>query len=348
MKSLKSAALRGSALALLAAPLAAHACATCGCALSSDAAMGYSATAGWRLSLQYDFINQSQLRYRYSPVSASQVAAINDAGGDQEVERDTVNRYITAGLSYSLNSSWSVTALVPYINRSHTTYGGATSDEINSANISGAHATGLGDIKLIGAYQGFLATHNLGVQLGIKLPTGRYGGQNVETGEQVGRAPVYFSSGPAKGDALDTSLNPGNGAYELIVGAYYYQPVSQNFDAFVNGQFQTTVAHELNQANADFRPGDSENLSFGLRYERNPRWVPQLQVNVTHKTPDQGAFADNTDTDGTVVYLSPGLTVHVIKQLQAFGFVQKPVFSRLDGYQVFPRWTGSFGLSYAF
>src|SRR4029077_14700660 len=47
---------------LLLIPHSVHACATCGCALSSDAAMGYSAIAGWRLSVQYDYIPQDQLR----------------------------------------------------------------------------------------------------------------------------------------------------------------------------------------------------------------------------------------------------------------------------------------------
>jgi hypothetical protein len=339
---------RGAVLALCAAPLAAQACATCGCSLSSDAAQGYFASAGWRLSLQYDFIDQNQLRYRYAPVPPAQVAAINDGGGEQEVERGTINRYLTAGLGYSPNANWSVTALVPYISRSHTTYGAADSTGLTADNISAAHTTGLGDVKLIGAYQGFLPTHNLGVQFGVKLPTGRYGGQNVDTGAQVGRAPTYFSSGPATGNALDTSLNAGTGSYDLVLGAYYYRPLSQDFDAFVNGQVQFTVAHALGQAGQDFRPGSSENLSFGVRYEHDPRWVPQLQINTVHKSPDQGALADNPDTAGTAVYVSPGINVRVLQPLHLYGFVQRPVFSRLDGYQVFPHWTGSLGLSYAF
>ena len=161
---------------------------------------------------------------------------------------------------------------------------------------------------------------------------------------------MYFNTGPnaAKHQALDTSLQPGNGSYDLIAGAYWYQAVSQDFDVFVNGQLQAAVAHALDQPGADFRPGDSENLSFGLRYERYPDWVPQLQVNTVHKSPDQGALSDNTDTAGTVIYLSPGITAMVARNVHAYAFVQRPVFSRLDGYQVFPHWTGSVGLSYAF
>ena len=88
--------------------------------------MGYSAVAGWRASLQFDFINQNQLRSGTSSISSAQVAAINDAGGDQEVEKQTINRYITAGLSYRPNADWNFSLLLPYIDRSHTTYGAAT------------------------------------------------------------------------------------------------------------------------------------------------------------------------------------------------------------------------------
>ena len=329
------------------APMAAHACATCGCSLSTDAAMGYSAMPGWRISFDYSFINQDQLRHGTGAVPAAQAAAINDAGGSQEVEKQTINRYYNLGLSYSPDSSWNFSTIVPLLDRSHTTYGNATSDLLTPDNLSGATASGLGDIKLIGNYQGFLPTHNLGVQLGVKLPTGKYGGQNVDTGATVGH-PVVFSSGPNAGQSLDTSLQPGTGSTDLILGAYYYQPVSQDFDAFINGQFQAAVMERLNETNADYRPGNLMTVSTGLRYEANPKVVPQLQLNFTHKSPDQGALADTANTGGSVVYLSPGVTVAVGAHVHMYAFLQKAIYSNLQGYQLFPRWTGNAGVTYAF
>jgi len=73
-----------------------------------------------------------------------------------------------------------------------------------------------------------------------------------------------------------------------------------------------------------------------------------LQLNLSRKNHDQGALADTPDTAGTVAYLSPGLTISVLKNTQLYGFVQLPVYSKLEGYQVFPRWTASVGASYAF
>ena len=63
---------------------------------------------------------------------------------------------------------------------------------------------------------------------------------------------------------------------------------------------------QQDQPGNDFRPGNSETFGIGLRYEAHPNWIPQVQLNVYHKSPDQGALADTTDTVGTVAYISPG------------------------------------------
>lgn len=333
-------------------PTMALACATCGCSLSTDAAMGYSDVAGWRASFEFDFINQDQLRHGTHSISNSEVAAINDAGGSQEVEEQTINRYFTLGVSYRPNGDWNFNLLLPYIDRSHSTYGAAM-NPLTLDKISGASVDSLGDIKFITSYQGFFPTHNLGVQVGVVLPTGNYGGPNADGTGIVGRNPVAFNSGPnsrnpSPGNLLDTSLQAGRGATSIIVGAYYYQAVSQNFDAFVNVQFQAALWHKLDQPGEDYRPGNLETVSFGLRYEENPTLVPQLQVNITHNSLDQGVLADTISTGGTVVYLSPGITWSVVHNLQVFGFVQLPLYSNLTGYQLFPHWTASVGASYAF
>ena len=340
------------ALAACAASPPALACATCGCSLSTDAAMGYSTETGWRLSLQYDFINQDQLRIGSRAVSAAQLAAINDAGGEQEVEHKTINRYTTLGLSYSPSADWSLRLLVPYVDRGHSTYGDAT-NPITADDLSGSTLKGLGDIRFITSYQGLLPDKNLGFQLGVKAPTGRYGGPSADGSSVVGRNPIAFNSGPisqnsSPGNLVDTSLQPGNGSTDLIAGVYYHQAVSDNFDGFVNGQFQAAVAHRLDQPGQDFRPGNTTTVSFGVRYEANPTFVPQLQMNIFRKGRDQGSLADNPDSAGTVAYLSPGATVTIAQNLQGFGFVQVPVYSHLIGYQLAPHWTASAGLSYAF
>jgi hypothetical protein len=314
-----------TALALL--PQTAAACASCGCTLSADAAMGYSATAGWNLSIEYDYIHQDQLR------SGTHAAAMVPDG--DELERETLSRYVTTGLSFSPDSRWNFNLLVPYVMRTHSTFGEYDSSQ-PLGDLSSSRNASIGDIRLISGYQGFLPTRNLGVQLGVKLPTGHYG------------TAVDFYAGPAAGSPLDASLQPGTGSTDVILGGYYYRPVSQNFDFFVNGQFQSAVAHHMDQPGNDYRPGNSTTVSLGLRYERDPAWVPQVQLNLLHKSRDQGALADVQNTAGTVAYVSPGLTGRVTDRLHLFGFVQVPLYSNLYGYQLFPRYTLSAGASYAF
>jgi hypothetical protein len=313
-------------LAAAVVPHVAMACATCGCTLSSDAAMGYSATAGWRLNVEYDYIHQDQLR--------SGTRSVSGVPDGNELERETLNRYITTGLSYSPNSTWNISLLVPYVIRTHSTYGPFDSTQ-PLPDLSSSRSSSLGDIKLIGSYQGLLPTHNLGLQLGVKLPTGHYG------------TAVDFHGGPNAGTPLDASLQPGTGSTDVIVGAYYYQAVSQNFDVFANAQFQSAVKHHMDQPGNDYRPGNSSTVSFGIRYEESAQWVPQLQVNLLHKSRDQGALADIQSTAGNVAYVSPGLTAKVFDHLHVFGFVQVPVYSNLYGYQLFPHYTVSVGASYA-
>jgi len=323
-------------------PAAAWGCATCGCSVNSDAAMGYSAAAGWRMNLEYTYIDQDELRS--GTRTASPAAVVNNpsnpALGGGEIEKQTINRYLTLGLSYRPNADWNFNLLLPYVSRNHTTYGTQlqpfTPSEIAPDQISGAHVASLGDVKLIANYQGLLPTHNLGVQLGLKVPTGQYG------------TAVKFYDGPNVGTPLDASLQAGTGSTDVIVGAYYYQAVSQNFDAFANVQFQSAVAHKMDLPGNDYRPGNYTTVSVGLRYEENPQWIPQLQLNLSRKNADQGALADTPDTAGTVAYMSPGLTVMVAGKLHLYAVLQLPVYSNLSGYQLFPQWTGTMGVSYAF
>lgn len=288
--------------------------------------MGYSVSAGWRLSVEYDYIDQDELR------SGTRSAAGVPDG--VELERDTLNQYLTTGISYSPDPAWSISLYAPYVIRSHSTYGNADATQPLPLP-SSSSSSSLGDLRIIGAYQGLLPDNNLGIQLGVKLPTGRYG------------TAIDFDKGPAAGTPLDASLQPGTGSTDIILGAYYHQPISRNLEMFVNGQFQSAVRHHLDEPGNDYRPGNSTTASFGLRYARSPRWVPQLQVNLVHKAPDQGALADIQSTAGTVAYVSPGVTVQ-FGSLHVFGFVQLPAYSNLYGYQLFPHYTASVGASYGF
>jgi hypothetical protein len=312
--------------------------------------MGFTTAPGWRLVLQMDYIDQDQLRFGTGGISTAQVAALNTPapGLGQEVEHRTLTRTTTLGLLFAPDPDWSFRLMVPYLDRYHATYGGA-SDPVTPDQLSTARVMGLGDAKVMAGYSGFGSDHALTLQVGLKLPTGDYGGQAMNGGPVVGRNPVAFGpSGNSGGMLLDTSLQAGTGSTDLLLGLLYHRAVSLDFRAYLSAQFQGAFAQKLDAAGSDYRPGNQESLTLGVRYEASQAWVPQCQVNLTHKCADQGALADTLDSSGTVAYLSPGLIGRLAPGLQAFAFAQVPVYSNLSGYQLFPHWTGTLGLAYRF
>ncbi|MDA8094122.1 MAG: hypothetical protein M0T84_09470 [Betaproteobacteria bacterium] len=120
----------------------------------------------------------------------------------------------------------------------------------------GLTGDGVGGLETIVSDQGFLSLHSLGVQLGIKWPTGRYGGDNAVTSAVVGRGPVAFCGGPGAGQMLDNSLQPGTGSTDVIVGAHSYKAASQDSEAVANGRYPAAIAGTLDPPDVDNRPGD--------------------------------------------------------------------------------------------
>ena len=97
-------------------------------------------------------------------------------------------------------------------------------------------------------------------------------------------------------------------------------------------------------ARADFLPSASLNLSGGVRWLNSSRFTPQLQLNIKAENREHGAEADTANSSGTLAYLSPGVTVELATHASAFVFVQLPVYQRVNGLQLEPKWLLSVGL----
>lgn len=314
---------------------AVFACASCGCTLSSDwENLSFSSTPGFKLDVRYDYLNQNQLRSGTRTISSAAASQIVNNGDAQEVEKYTKNNYLTLGLDYSVNSSWGVNVQVPYINRSHSTLGTA-SDGTTPGDGGGQYdskTSNIGDIKVIGRYQGFTPQHNFGVLFGVKLPTGSH--------TEFGTSTDSTSPDPV---AIDRGLQPGTGTTDLILGAYYADTLNKNWDYFAQGTFQAAI-----NSKDEYKPGNGMNLNLGLRYTEFSSFTPQIQLNARHVEHDNGANADTVSTGGTLIYLSPGVVVPVSQQASLYGFVQLPVYQNVSGVQLAPRYTASVGARFAF
>lgn len=310
----------GTAGAFLLLPVVAHACASCGCTLSSDwDSQGYYANSGLRLDLRYDYLDQAQLRSGLHAVSRSRYPLPSE----RELEERTINRYTTLGVDYSFNADWGINLQLPFVDRTHSSI---AEGETQTSSSSGG---GVGDLRVIGRYQGFTRSKNLGVQFGLKLPTGDFH--------------QHFASGPEAGAPLDRGLQRGTGTTDLLLGAYYYATLSQDFDGFVQTLAQLPLDYR-----EQYQQGASLSSNVGVRYVHFETVVPQLQVNVRSAERDRGSAADRPNSGGTLAYLSPGATINVSRRVKLYSFVQLPIYQRVNGLQLTPRWTGSVGARYVF
>ena len=305
---------------LLALAPAAKACGACGCTLNSDwASQGYGIQPGFRFDLRYDYFNQDQLRSGTQSVNRGSFSFPND----QEIQQKTINRNLTLTLDYSPTVDWGVALVVPTFNRYHVTIAAGDTDA------SFSQGNGLGDVRVLGRYQGFSDDHSLGVQLGVKLPTGG--------------TKQTFNAGAQEGQALDAGLQLGTGTTDLLLGFYAFGELAPDWGCFGQVLFQKPMGEKNG-----FKPGDGLNANFGVRYSGFSRVTPHLQVNVRAEGRESGVNADVDNSGATLAYLSPGLTFNVSPKFQVYIFAQVPLAQRVNGLQIEPRWSASLGMHWSF
>jgi hypothetical protein len=314
--------LPATALALALAAPGAVACSSCGCTLNSDwSSQGYTVRSGFNLDLRYDYFDQGELRSGTHAADRSAYSFPND----QEIQQDTINRNVTLGLDWSPSRTIGVNLQLPYFDRPHATIAAGDTD------VSTSHGRGLGDARLVVRYQGFEEDLSVGLQLGLKLPTGRIDDT--------------FATGPQAGQTVDRGLQLGTGTTDLLVGGYAVGALGTDVYYFANVLWQQPLA-----SRDGFRPGAGANLTVGLRYTAPlpAGIVPQLQLNARIEGRESGINADVPDSGATLAYLSPGVGFRISGNVDGFAFVQVPVYQRVNGLQLEPRVLGSVGFRYRF
>jgi len=324
------------ALAMIGPAGAAMACASCGCSVNSDwGAQGLSAAGGWTLDLRTDYLNQDRLRTGTQSISAATASQTlnTQTQSPAEVEQYTRNRYLTGTVDYNDGQNWGVSLSLPFIQRTHSTLGtgsdGATFDPANGAYRSSAN--GLGDVRVLGRYFGWTEAHNVGLQWGLKLPTGA----KSQVSDSGSIQPV------------DPGLQLGTGTTDMIVGGYLFDSLSPDWAYFSQLNAQVALNHST-MAGGSYRPGNSVNASLGVRYVGWSLWFPTVQLNARYARPDSGDAADTYATGGRLVYLTLGGVVPVTSTLNLYANLQLPVYQNVNGIQLTPRYVASVGAKFAF
>jgi hypothetical protein len=310
-------------------------CASCGCTLSPDwEYQQITFTPGLKLDLRYDYLNQSQLRHGSGTISPAAASAIVNGGNPQEVEKYTENNYLTLGVDYSWSREWGINLQMPYIIRSHSTLGTASDGTTPGAGGGqyDSRTSSLGDLKLVARYQGFSEACNYGILFGLKLPTGSH--------SETGNSTDATTPGPVP---IDRGLQPGTGTTDAILGVFYSDAINENWDYFGQAMYQKALYY-----NDGYKPGDGVNVNLGTRYAGFGRVSPQLQLNFRHVEHDEGANADTVSTGGSLLYISPGVSLSVTRHFSVYSFLQFPLYQYVNGVQLAPRYTASAGVRYAF
>ena len=305
-------------VALAAAPSAVFGCSVCGCSLSSDwASQGYGMMPGLQTSFRYEYYDNTDLRSGLHGAERSAFSYPND----DEVQRETLNRSAWLGLDYVGGPSWGVTAQLPFYDRYHSTI--AAGDTA----ISESRASGLGDMRIVARYQTFDPSEGFGLQLGFKLPTGRFAQD--------------FATGPEAGTPLDRGLQLGTGTTDVLAGMSCFLRPLTNLGCFA----QALVDQPLHYRDG-FIPSASLGLNGGIRYLNTSSFTPQLQLNARWDGRERGVNADFANSGDTVVYVSPGITAELFHGANVFLFVQLPIYERVNGLQLEPHWLLSLGITY--
>lgn len=300
----------------------ANACSSCGCTLNSDwSAQGISGGEGLRFDMRFDYFKQDTPRHGTDSVSRTAIPA------GTEVQQTTINRNLSLAVDYSVNPDWAVNVLLPVYSRTHSTFGDGSSGiaypDPNALNTSSSQ--GIGDVKVTTRYSGLSADHSIGIIFGLKLPTG-------ETKDTF-----------RDGSPLDRGLQLGTGTTDLLLGAYHFGTINRDWDYFSQAVLQVPL-----DTNDHFRPGDGLNITAGVRYMSFDNFIPQLQINARAERRESGANADVANSGAILMYLSPGATVPISKNLQVYGFLQIPIYQRVNGYQLETESLASVGLHYNF
>jgi hypothetical protein len=305
------------------APLVATAsCGSAFCTINTDwNVQGVFTEPGGRVELRYENLRQDSLRAGSQKVSPADVPSHHD-------ELYTKNQALFGTIDYNFGSGWGMSLIVPLVQRDHAHIHNHQGEALYDA----WDFSGLGDVRVGGRKQWQLALgdtsmpQSAGLLAGLKLPTGR---SNVANDE---------------GEVAERSLQPGTGTTDAFGGAFYQVSwLPLGLSAFAQGVYGAAL-----NTYQGFKPGSRFAVDAGLRYEAASGWALLLQLNALWRGRDSGAQAEPDDSGGRTLFLSPGLSWSIGREMQIFAIAQLPLYQYVNGVQLTANWGATAGVGWRF
>ena len=318
----KSIVIAAAAIAASAAGASHASCGAAFCLVNTDwSSQGYWLEPGVLLDLKYEFVDLDQPRTGTDRIGVGQITRHHD-------EVETKNRNWVLAADWTPAPNWGLSLSIPYVDREHVHIHNHRGEKL----VEAWKFDELGDVRVVGRYELFGARDKVerlstaGLSLGVKLPTGRY---DVANGE---------------GDLAERTLQPGTGTTDILLGLYWHgmAPLAGvSWFARAQGTFATNERE-------GFRPGNAVFVDGGVRYAAGHDVGLMLQVNYVHKGRDSGAQAEPEDSGQSQVFVSPGLSWNLGKNAQIYGFVQFPLYQKVNGVQLTADRSAVVGASWRF
>jgi hypothetical protein len=245
---------------------------------------------------------------------------------DHHREIRTQNTLVEIDMSYGLTDRLALDWHLPLVNdRDHEHFDDVgTVDEHFSR---GDGSSGFGDIRAGVRYALAVKARQIMVGgLAIKAPTGEYRLRDSE------------------GEINEPTIQPGTGSTDVIGSlAWSRQVIPQKGECFLSGSYRWNGENDL-----DYRFGNETQATAGFRFrtERLVTW--SLQMNGRRADRDEFLGEGVPSTGSTLVNLTPGLRFEAKTGTSIYGFVQVPVYQKVNEVNLAPGAGIMLGVSHAF
>ncbi|MCI0405227.1 MAG: hypothetical protein L0Z48_09660 [candidate division Zixibacteria bacterium] len=276
-----------------------------------------------QLTISHEYINQNRINVGSKK---SFVGALPNAHD----EVTTINQRTLLQAQYGFSNAFGVNVELPYIIREHS--------HIEDSALEAFNFEGFGDAGLTGQY-GFnfgsvVSPARFDFVAGIKIPTGLTSAAN-EDGEQA-----------------EPTIQPGTGSWDGIFGANLQIPLFTipSFSGGLYGKLPLNVgvSYRLNGKGIDdYQFGNQVLAHIGTEYQIFPRLSLLFQANARWQDfADVGTTGEfRSNTGGTYIFASPGLSFQFNNALSAYSYAQIPVYQKVNGIQQVAKLNLQFGLT---